>query len=93
MEFTGAYHKKHLGQLQSDRKKERDKFIADTARMIFVSMHAKVDFGAPADDYKKALNTALNTALENAKALGFALFPDLTDKELEAAWKKVIDPG
>lgn len=89
MEFFGAYHKRFITQLQSDRKKERDKFIADTARMIFISMHAKLDFDAPADDYKKALENAL----ESAKKLGFTLFPDLTDKELEAAWKKVIDPG
>jgi hypothetical protein len=89
MEFTGAYHKRYITQLQSDRKKERDKFIADTARMLFVSMHAKLDFDAPADDYKKALDIAL----DNAKKLGFTFFPDLTDKELEAAWKKVIEPG
>ena len=89
MEFTGAYHKRYISQLQSDRKKERDKFIADTAQMIFVSMHAKFDLDAPADDYKKALDIAL----ENAKKMGFILFPDFTDKELEAAWKKVTDPG
>lgn len=87
MDFTGAYHKKYIAQLQSDRKKERDKFIAETAQLIFVSMHAKLDLNAPADDYKQALDTAL----ENAKKLGFILFPDLNDKELEAAWKKVVE--
>ncbi len=87
MNFTGAYHKKYITQLQSDRKKERDKFIAETAQLIFVSMHAKLDLNAPSDDYDQALDTAL----ENAKKLGFILFPDLTDKDLEAAWKKVVE--
>jgi hypothetical protein len=89
MEFTGAYHKKYLTQLQADRKKEREKFIAETAQMILAGIHAKLDLNAPADDYKKALDIAL----ENARKLGFIFFPDLTDKELEAAWKKVIEPG
>lgn len=89
MEFTGAYHKKYLTQLQSDRKKERDKFIADTAQMIFVSMHTKLALDAPADEYKQALDIAI----ESARKLAFILFPDLTDKELEAAWKKVVEAG
>jgi hypothetical protein len=89
MEFTGAYHKKYITQLQSDRKKDRDKFIAETAQMIYVSMHTKLDFNAPEDDYKRALDIAI----ENARKLAFILFPDLTDKELETAWKKVIEAG
>jgi hypothetical protein len=89
MEFTGAYHKKYITQLQSDRKKERDKFIAETAQLIFVGMHAKLDLNAPADDYRQALDIAI----ENARKLAFILFPDLTDKELEAAWKKVVEAG
>ncbi len=89
MEFTGAYHKKYITQLQSDRKKERDQFLADTARLIFGVMHTKLDLNAPADDYKRALDIAI----ENARRLAFILFPDLTDKELEAAWKKVVEAG
>jgi hypothetical protein len=87
MEFTGAYQKKYLTQLQSDRKKERDKFLADTAQLLFVILHTKLDLNASADDY----NQVLDIAIESARKLALVLFPDLTEKELEAAWKKVVE--
>ncbi len=87
MDFSGAYHKKYIAQLQSERKKERDKFLADTAQLIFAIMHTKLELDAPADDYKRALDIAI----DSARKLAFLLFPDLTDKELEAAWKKIVE--
>ncbi len=83
MEYQGAIQKHFVQERLAQRKEQREQFSAATAQMIFAMMHRQLGWTAAPEDYQ----TALRTAVDNARKLASEIFPDPTDEELRKLWQ------
>ncbi|MGH7494486.1 MAG: hypothetical protein ACREOO_19100 [bacterium] len=87
MEDLGAIQEHFAQECLSKRKEQRAQFSATTAQMIFAVMHFQLGSSATPEDYQRALQTAV----ENARKLAEAAYPDFSKEELRNMWKARIN--
>lgn len=83
MENLGGLQQHYAEECQRARRELRTQFSANTAQMIFATLHAQLGWLATPDDYHRALQTAV----ENGRRLAEALYPDWSEQELQSMWQ------